>query len=75
VPPGAKRNSLQSTAGSARAPLVDALDLSDAEHATLIEPLRGEVENTRFPLAPRVKVLRAILAKLGVASASPAVSH
>ncbi len=40
------------------------LDLNEAERAALIELLRGEVEHTRYPLAPRVKVLRGILAKL-----------
>jgi hypothetical protein len=40
------------------------LDLNEAERAALIELLSGEVEYTRYPLAPRVKVLRGILAKL-----------
>ncbi len=29
------------------------LDLDDTERAALIELLKGEVENTRYPLAPR----------------------
>ena len=42
------------------------LDLDDAEQAALIRLLRGEVENTRYPLSPRLRTLRSILAKLGV---------
>jgi hypothetical protein len=40
------------------------LDLDEAEQAALIVLLRGEVDNTRYPLAPHIKRLRAILAKL-----------
>ena len=47
------------------------LDLTDAERGALIELLRGEVERTRFPLAPRVKLLRAILAKLAPPAPRP----
>jgi len=43
------------------------LDLNDTERAALIVLLRGEVDNTRYSLAPRVKVLRGILAKFGSA--------
>jgi len=31
----------------------------------LIELLKSEIERDRFPLSPRIKLLRAILAKLG----------
>jgi hypothetical protein len=38
--------------------------LDDAELAALIALLREEIAADRFPLSPRVKMLRAILAKL-----------
>lgn len=50
------------------------LDLDDSEKTALVELLGGTIAADRFPLSPRVKVLRAILAKLGVGSA-PAVPH
>jgi len=40
------------------------LDLDDTERAALVALLRAQIENTRWPLAPRTKALRAILAKL-----------
>jgi hypothetical protein len=48
------------------------LDLDDSERAALIELLTDTIERDRFPLSPRVKRLRGILAKLGIGSA-PAV--
>jgi hypothetical protein len=39
-------------------------DLDATELAALIELLREEVKNTRWPLAPPTKMLRRILAKL-----------
>lgn len=45
------------------------LDLDDAERAALITLLADTIERDRFPLSPRIKTLRAILAKLGVGSA------
>jgi|HubBroStandDraft_4_1064222.scaffolds.fasta_scaffold08045_4 hypothetical protein len=43
------------------------LDLTDDERAALIELLLlRSIENDRFPLSPRIKRLRAILAKFGI---------
>jgi hypothetical protein len=39
-------------------------DLTDAEHAELVRILRAAIAADRFPLAPRVRTLRAILDKL-----------
>ena len=50
------------------------LDLDDDDKAALVELLRETIERDRFPLSPRVKRLRGILAKLGVGSA-PAVPY
>jgi hypothetical protein len=49
-------------------------DLTGDDKAIIVELLRETIEADRFPLSPRIKVLRAILAKLGVGSA-PAVPH
>jgi hypothetical protein len=43
-------------------------DLDDAERAALVELLTETIANDRFPLSPRVGLLRAILVKLGVGS-------
>ena len=40
------------------------LDLDDIERAALVALLRETIENTRWPLAPRTRALRAILDKL-----------
>jgi hypothetical protein len=40
------------------------LELDDTERAALAELLRKTIERDRFPLSPRIKSLRAILAKL-----------
>ena len=50
------------------------LDLDDTERAPLIGLLRGEIENTRYPLAPVLHLLRSALAKLGVETRRRAVS-
>jgi hypothetical protein len=42
------------------------LDLTDDERAALIELLLRTIENDRFPLSPRIRRLRAILAKFGI---------
>jgi hypothetical protein len=39
-------------------------DLDDTKCATLVALLRAEIENTRYPLSPRIRKLRAILYKL-----------
>jgi hypothetical protein len=43
-------------------------DLEDDEKAALIELLRGTIDQDRFPLSPRIKLLRSILEKLGIRS-------
>jgi hypothetical protein len=40
------------------------LDLSDEETAALIKELHGIIQNDRYPLSPRIRMLRVILAKL-----------
>jgi hypothetical protein len=40
------------------------LDLSDEEAAALTQELHEIVENDRYPFSPRIRTLRAILAKL-----------
>jgi hypothetical protein len=42
------------------------LDLMDEERAELIELLRDTIDRDRFPLSPRIKLLRSILEKLGI---------
>jgi hypothetical protein len=48
-------------------------DLTDDDKAALVELLRETTERDRFPLSPRIKRLRGILAKLdaGPAPATP----
>jgi hypothetical protein len=40
------------------------LDLSDEETAALTQELHDIVQNDRYPLSPRIMMLKAILAKL-----------
>ena len=40
------------------------LDLTDDEAAALAQELNDIVENDRYPFSPRIRTLRAILAKL-----------
>ncbi len=40
------------------------LKLDDPAKAALVALLTAEIENTRYPFAPRTKALRTILAKL-----------
>jgi hypothetical protein len=40
------------------------LDLTDDEAAALAQELHAIVENDRYPLSPRIRTLREILAKL-----------
>ena len=40
------------------------LELSDAEAEALIQDLSGTINDARYPLAPRIQTLRAILAKI-----------
>jgi hypothetical protein len=46
-------------------------DLTDDDKAILVELLRETIERDRFPLSPRVKRLRGILAKLDPPAARP----
>jgi hypothetical protein len=50
------------------------LDLTDEETAALLRLLREAIDGDRFPLSPRVQVLRAILARLKPEPARPAAS-
>ena len=50
------------------------LDLDDTEQAALTELLRREIETTRYPMAPRLRPLRSVLAKLGVETRRPDVA-
>ena len=50
------------------------LDLTPDEKAALVELLGDTINRDRFPLLPRIKRLRAMLAKLGIGSA-PAVPY
>ncbi len=47
------------------------LDLDDTERAALVVLLTAEIETTRYPLSPRTKALRAILAKLAPPTPRP----
>jgi hypothetical protein len=40
------------------------LELDDTERAALAALLTAEIKNTRWPVAPRTRALRSILAKL-----------
>ena len=40
------------------------LDLTDEESVALAQELHSIVENDRYPFSPRIRTLRAILAKL-----------
>jgi hypothetical protein len=44
------------------------LDLADDEKAALIDLLRSTIDRDRFPLSPRIWLLRSILEKLGIRS-------
>jgi hypothetical protein len=44
------------------------LNLTPDEKAALIELLRDTIDRDRFPLSPRMKLLRSILEKLGIRS-------
>ena len=43
-------------------------NLTPDEHAALIELLRDTIDRDRFPMSPRMKLLRSILEKLGIRS-------
>jgi len=47
------------------------LILDDTERAALVALLTAEIENTRWPMAPRTRALRSILDKLTPPPAPP----
>jgi hypothetical protein len=47
------------------------LELDDTERAGLVELLKGEIEGTRFPFAPRLRPLKSVLAKLAPQPPAP----
>ena len=49
-------------------------DLTEADRAILVEVLRETIAADRFPMSPRVRSLKAILAKLDPTAETPAVS-
>jgi len=49
-------------------------DLTDSDKAIIVELLHKTIERDRFPMSPRVRRLRDILAKLGVSS-TPAAPY
>lgn len=49
-------------------------NLTPDEHAALIELLRDTIDRDRFPMSPRMKLLRSILEKLGIRSTLLGVS-
>ena len=50
------------------------IELSDDETQALVRVLRETVDSDRFPLNPRVQVLRAVLARLRPEPVRPAAS-
>jgi hypothetical protein len=48
------------------------LELSDTETEALIQELSGTINYARYPLAPRIQTLRAIISKLDPQPALPA---
>jgi len=46
-------------------------DLTDDDKAVIVELLRETVERDRFPLSPKVKRLKAVLAKLAPPAPRP----
>jgi len=40
------------------------LDLTDEETAALVRLLRDTIDNDRYPLSPRIQMLKAILGKI-----------
>ena len=44
--------------------MATAAELSEVEQAAVVELLRDTIAADRFPLSPRIKVLKAVLAKM-----------
>jgi hypothetical protein len=51
------------------------VDLDDADRAALAELLREVIASDPYPLSPRIKRLRAILAKLDLPQRRPEPRH
>jgi hypothetical protein len=47
------------------------LDLDDVETRALLNLLTEAIENARYPLSPRIRLLRQILAKFGPMAPPP----
>ena len=47
------------------------LDLTDEESSALLRELNNIIENDRYPLSPRIRVLRGIRAKFPTAPSPP----
>jgi hypothetical protein len=47
------------------------LDLTDEETLALLNPLTDRIERDRYPLSPRIRALRGILAKFGPMAPPP----
>jgi hypothetical protein len=54
--------------GSGHIASMPVFDLTDDERAALIALLKGTIDRDRFPLSPRIRLLRDILEKLGIRS-------
>jgi hypothetical protein len=46
-------------------------DLTEDDKAILVEPLRETIERDRFPMSPRIRSFKAILAKLAPPAPRP----
>jgi hypothetical protein len=51
------------------------LDLTEEEHAEVIQAIRAAIDGDRYVLSPRVKRLKSAFAKLDPASAERSVAH
>ena len=54
--------------GSGHIASMPVFDLTYDERAALIALLKGTIDRDRFPLSPRIRLLRDILEKLGIRS-------
>ena len=62
--PGRARGQAEMIGARARIRAMKNLELSDDEAQALVRVLREAIDGDRFPLSPRVQVLRAVLARL-----------
>jgi hypothetical protein len=63
-----RRCRLAIMSGSDHIASMPVFDLTDDERAALIALLKGTIDRDRFPLSPRIRLLRSILEKLGIRS-------